>query len=148
MAAPFATPFKIPVDPTVTIAALLLLHAPPVIASVNWEKDPVQIFVIPVIAVGVVFIVTTAVDLQPDARVNVMVEVPVVTPFTIPVAEPMVATLGVLLVHVPPSALCNVVEDPTQAVNVPVIAGVGFTVIVLVVVFVNPLPSVIVTVYI
>ena len=76
-----------------------------------------------------------------------IVAVPVDTPFTTPLAEPMVAMVRLPLVHVPPSGLANVVVLPTHAVIVPVIAGVGFTVIVLVAVLVNPLPSVMVTVY-
>lgn len=55
-----------------------------------------------------------------------MVSVPAVTPATVPVDEPTVATAGLLLLHEPPPVLLNKVEvDPTHVLVVPVIAG-GF----------------------
>ena len=56
-------------------------------------------------------------------------------PVSNPVAEPMVATDVLLLLHVPPVvASINVVVAPAQIVVAPVIApGSGFTVIVVVV---------------
>lgn len=66
---------------------------------------------------------------------------PAERPFTIPVAIPTVATEVVLLVHVPPPVLLNVVVLPTQTLETPVIAdGSELTVIVFVVV--HPVPSV------
>ena len=64
-----------------------------------------------------------------------IVVVPANTPVTIPVEEPIVATVGVLLLHVPPVvASLNVVVEPSQTVNVPVIpAGDGLTVTIVVV---------------
>ncbi len=51
-----------------------------------------------------------------------MVEVPAATPVTIPDAEPIVATAGVLLLQVPPVVvLDNVVVAPMHVVSVPVI---------------------------
>ena len=58
-----------------------------------------------------------------------MVVVPAVTPETIPELVPIVATLVLLLIHVPPPVLDSVVVEPAHTVVVPVIAdGNGFTV--------------------
>jgi len=61
-----------------------------------------------------------------------MVAVPAETPVTMPVAEPTVATEGVLDVQVPPGvASARVVVPVTQTVKVPVMGAVvapGFTV--------------------
>lgn len=59
-----------------------------------------------------------------------MVAVPAATPATIPVAEPTVAVVGWLLLHVPAVVVVeSVIADPSQTVLSPVIAaGVGWTV--------------------
>jgi hypothetical protein len=59
-----------------------------------------------------------------------MVEVPEDTPVTMPLPVPTVATPVVLLDHTPPPAvLLNVIVDPTQTADDPVIgAGTGLTV--------------------
>jgi hypothetical protein len=59
-----------------------------------------------------------------------MVVVPPPAPVTRPVAEPMVATAVLLLIHSPlPVALVSVVVVASQIAKVPAIAtGVGFTV--------------------
>ena len=61
-----------------------------------------------------------------------MVAEPVVTPVTTPVPVPTVATLALLLVHVPPlAASASVVVCPWQMVEpTPVIGANTFTVIV------------------
>lgn len=63
-----------------------------------------------------------------------MFVVPAVNPVTTPDAEPIVATLVLLLVHRPPIVpLLNVVVDPSHTVVLPEIAtGVWFTVILIV----------------
>ena len=64
-----------------------------------------------------------------------MVDVPDVTPETIPELVPMVATLVLLLSHVPPPVLESVVVEPAQTVAVPAIAdGNGLTVTTVVVI--------------
>jgi len=85
-------------------------------------------------AAGAVFTVTTDVVIQPRT-LYVIVDVPDVIPFTVP--EVTVATAVLELVQIPPGvALDNVVELVGHTVNAPVIeAGVGFTVIVVVVEF-------------
>jgi hypothetical protein len=66
--------------------------------------------------------VTTTVEKQPVPREYVIVDVPAVTPVTVPV-EPTVATEVVLLDHVPPGILFpSEVVPPVQAEGVPVIA--------------------------
>ena len=58
-----------------------------------------------------------------------MVDVPPETPVTTPEPVPTVATLVVLLLHVPPPASVNEVVCPPQSVGEPVIAaGEAFTV--------------------
>lgn len=59
-----------------------------------------------------------------------MVVVPGATPVTMPVAEPIVAQPGLLLVHTPPEGeLVSVVLVPTQMVSVPEMPeGSGLTV--------------------
>ena len=55
-----------------------------------------------------------------------MFDVPTVRPETTPDEDPMVATVGALLLHVPPPvALNKFVVNPIQTLVVPVIAG-GF----------------------
>ena len=114
---------------TVAIAVLLLLHVPPP-ASLNVVVSPEQTVRLPKMAVGSGSTVTTAVIKQPvDDNVYVIVVVPTVPPFTIPVADPIVA-LVLLLVHVPPPvASLNVVVSPKHTLRSPSIAvGTGFTV--------------------
>ena len=55
---------------------------------------------------------------------------PAVIPVTIPVAEPMVAILGILLLQAPPvTASVSAVVAPAQTMPAPPIgAGAGFTV--------------------
>ena len=58
-----------------------------------------------------------------------MVDVPDAMAETMPELVPIVATLVLLLIHVPPPVLERVVVEPAQTVAVPVIAdGNGFTV--------------------
>jgi hypothetical protein len=71
------------------------------------------------------FTVTTFVTAQAAAGVNVTVEVPADTPLTMPVEMPTVATLVLLLDHVPdPAASESVVVFPLQTEAVPLIAAV------------------------
>jgi hypothetical protein len=64
-------------------------------------------------------------------------DVPPATPPTTPDEEPTVATVVVVLLHVPPAvALLSVIVDPWQTTGVPniAVADVTFTVVVAVVV--------------
>ncbi len=69
VALPEATPVTIPLVPTVATAVLLLLHAPPVVASAKVVVSSGQTDAVPVIAAGFAFVVNIAVTRQPVARV-------------------------------------------------------------------------------
>jgi hypothetical protein len=63
VAVPAATPVTIPVEPTVAIVVLLLLHVPALVASAKPVVNPVHTTFVPVIAAGNGFTVTVAVTL-------------------------------------------------------------------------------------
>ena len=79
---------------------LLVLHVPPVLASVSMVVKPTHTFIMPVIATGNGFTDMTDVIKQPVGNLYVIVDVPTILPVTIPVAEPISALL-LLLLHVP-----------------------------------------------
>jgi hypothetical protein len=132
IAVPTVTPVTIPVDePMVATDVLLLLHVPPPVALDNVVVAPTQTDNVPVIAAGNEFTVTTLVAAHPvTGSVYDIVDVPAVIPETTPVPEPTVATVIVVLLHVPPLvALLNDVVDPAHTDAVPVTgAGNGLTV--------------------
>ena len=146
---PGLTPYTIPVvDPTVPIATLLLLHVPvppEAVGSANDTLRPVHTDPGPVMAPakGDTFTVTTkVVNADPHealVSVKVIIVVPPLTPYTIPVVAPTVPTPGLLLVHapVPPDAVAslNAMVKPVHTVLGPVIVpatGDTFTVILVV----------------
>ena len=94
--------------------------------------DPTQTFNVPVI-VGCAFTVTVAVFGHPLLLVYVITLVPGLTPVTTPalltVATPVLEDVhGLTAAGVPEPV--NVVVDPAQTFNIPVIAGCALTVIV------------------
>ena len=101
---PAVTPLTIPVEPTVAVA-LLLLHVPPPIPSVNMIDELTHTLAAPVIlpafgsGLTTIDLIAIAVP-QPLVTEYPIVSVPAVTPVTIPV-EPTVA-VALLLLHVPP----------------------------------------------
>jgi len=119
-------------DPTVAIVVLLLLHVPPPVRSPNGVVFPEHTDSVPVILCGPGFTVTVAVVAQPAVDVYVMIALPpgFAPPVKDPEVDPMVATVVLLLLHVPPdNGSPNGVVDPAHSDKVPVIApGVGFTV--------------------
>ena len=123
-----APPVTMPDDePTVATAVVPLTHVPPAGTSLNAVVRPAHTVSVPEIAAGNELTVTTAVLIQPVGSVYVIVSIPGVTPFTIPV-EPMVA-FPLLAIQVPPPASDNVVVRPRHTVSDPEIAfGNGFTV--------------------
>ena len=127
---PVVTPETLPVVPTVAMAVLLLVHAPPDNVLVNKLLVPRQTFALPDIAEGDVFTVTFRKLLQPAAEVYVMTVVPAATPFIMPDVSPMVAVPVAPLVHVPlPVASVRVVLVPVHTLLDPAIAaGVANTV--------------------
>jgi hypothetical protein len=129
---PETTPVTTPEDdPTVAVAAALLVHDPPLIELANVVVDPAQTVAVPDIvpadAEGV--ILTEVVTTQPVEAINEMVAVPERTPVTIPVVEPIVAIVVFALDHVPELVLLSVVVPPTHVPAAPVIdPGAAFTV--------------------
>lgn len=99
---------------------VLVVQVPPP-ASVSAVVDPTQTTAVPVIVEGKGLTVTTAVVVQPELKVYVIVEVPAATPETSPVPEPTVATVEVLVVQEPPPASLSAVVLDGQTVSVPVI---------------------------
>ena len=132
MVLPAAAPVTIPAVPIVAFA-VLLLHVPPLISSVNVVVDPTHTLFIPLAEpiVGDWFTVTTTPAAQPVAAI---VYDMVVTPATLPpLTIPLVPTDpvdGALLVQAPPAvaSLRLVVAPPEHTLAVPRIAVIGFTV--------------------
>jgi len=118
-----------PLAPIVATAVLLLVHMPPVVASLNVIVDALHITVVPRIAdIGATL--TVAVDLQPvDVTRYVIVPVPDETPVTIPDSEPTEALVEVLLLQTPPAvASLSVTVPPTHTdAGAPMIGVIGFT---------------------
>jgi hypothetical protein len=130
LAVPAATPVTIPEASTEAVAVLEEDHEPPVVAHARVIVPPAHADPVPVMAAGIAYTLTIAVTVVP-ANEYVMVDVPADIPITTPLAEPIVATAGVLLLHEPPVALlANVVVAPIQVVSVPVIGeeNAAFTV--------------------
>ena len=127
---PILTPVTIPVPLTVATGTLLLIHVPPLVASVRAAVPPRQMLTGLVGRIGEdAFTVTTAVAMHPVDAMQVIVAVPVVTPLTIPEVTPTVATDVLLLLQVtPPVELESAVVPPVHTVLVPEMAGLGFIV--------------------
>lgn len=129
VAVPEPNPEIIPVDPADAIVGTLLLHMPPAGDPVSDSVDPVQIEEPPVMT-GVIFIVIALVAMQLPT-VYVIVTAPATRPITVPV-EPTVATVVLLLLHVPPAGEPESNTGlPLHAVTLPDIDAAGLTVIVL-----------------
>ena len=126
---PTETPETIPEAPTVASSVLLLVHVPPVVVLPSAVFSPMQTVAVPVIAAGKGLTVTAIVLKQPFGPVYVIMELPPMLPVTVPAAF-TVATLGLLLLHVPPVvASPNEVVAPAHNTEVPVTsAGSVFTV--------------------
>lgn len=127
---PAATPITSPVEEMVAAPGVLLVHTPPVVASVNVIVEPTHTLDAPEIAAGTGLTVTKNVFAQPVPSVYVIMAVPGETPVTSPVPDPMVATLRLPLLHVPPAdTSLRFVVNPTHTYADPVIAaGSGLTV--------------------
>ena len=135
---------------TVPTPVLLLLQVPvppDAVVLLNVMHDPVHTDAAPVIvpAMGdtftVIFVVVVAVPHEALVSVYVIVVVPTPMPPTMPVADPIVPTPGLLLLHVPvpPDAdgSLNVMVEPTHTALRPLInpaAGDMFTVTFIVVI--------------
>jgi hypothetical protein len=131
---PVDTPVTIPVPlPAVAIVLSLLLHTPPVVASLNVMFAPAHTVVGPVIAAvpvttEIVYVATAV----PQLLVTVynMVSIPADTPVT----NPPLVTVAVplLALHTPPvAASVSVADVPIVTVDTPDIVpafGIGLTV--------------------
>jgi len=128
---PGTKPVTIPVPEIVASAELLLVHVPPVVASLNGVEAPAQILSDPEIGVGDGFTVAITVVKQLVGKMYVINAVPGVTPLTTPAPVPTVATERLPLAHVPvPKSLKDVVA-PAHMEAVPDIdEGNGLTVII------------------
>ena len=125
VAVPAATPDTMPDVPMVATPVLLLAHVPPLVVDDKVVVEPAHTEVVPVITAGSALTVYTAVPTQPPLTVYEMVVVPAAKVVTTPVPDTIVATLVLLLVHVPPLVgLLSVLPLPTHAANVPVMVGV------------------------
>ena len=126
---PAVDPVTMPVEDPIKALLLLLFHVPPDGVEFNAVVKPAHTAAMPVIEEGFAFTVTTAVLRQPVLSVYVIVDVPAVEPVTIPVDEPIVALLLLLLQTPPDGVEFNVVVKPAHTLSVPVIEeGLGLTV--------------------
>ena len=126
LATPAAPPVTTPVDAsTAAIVALLLLHVPPEVADESVEVAPTHTDVVPERMPGAGFTVRMAEVTQPvEVSVKLITELPPSSAVTAPVAEPIIATEPLLLLHVPaPDEFVSVVVLPEQSVSVPEIAA-------------------------
>jgi hypothetical protein len=130
--APGATPVTIPLTkPTVATEGLALVHVPPGVASFNVVVEPTHVCVVPVMAAGMGFTVKVVAVVHPVSVTVYPIEVvPSASVVTMPVADPIVAVVGTLLVHVPPGVgSIRVTVAPRQAPPGPMIFnGNGLTV--------------------
>jgi hypothetical protein len=107
---------------------LLLLHVP-LLASLNVAVALAHNDVVPAIGLIEPATVTVVVLMQPEASVYVTEELPTLTPVAIPVVDPTVAMLVLLLLHVPPAeASYKVVIPPAHTLPFPVIGSIALTV--------------------
>jgi len=125
----------------VPIVVLLLLHTPPVTASLSVVESFMHTSAVPPIADGVRLTVTVVIAAQPVAPSTYeIVAAPAAPPVTVPVA-PTVAIPVTLLLHVPPLvASANVVVAPVHTAVPPVMIN-GDGLIVRIFVTVQPVPN-------
>jgi len=124
-------PVKNPVPSMLPVAGALLAHVP-LPDSPSSVEDPSQTLRVPDMGAGLGFTVSAAVVLQPvTSKVYVISVVPPEgdTPVADPLEDPMVATAGLALVHVPVPPSVSEVDAPGQTCSVPETGpGAGFTV--------------------
>ena len=97
---PPATPVTTPLEvPTVAIEVLLLFQVPPVEELLRVMVFPAHTVLLPVMGELLIVIDWLAGELHPVEYI--ILEAPLATPVTIPVAEPTVAIAVLLLLQVP-----------------------------------------------
>lgn len=127
VAVPALIPVTIPVLLIVATLVLLLVHTPPD-DGVKLVVAPSQMATVPVIvATGFACTISSedCGETQPVAdEININLTVPIFIPVTIP-ALVTCATVGFVLVQVPPEVGDNVVVEPIHIGLLPVISEVG-----------------------
>ena len=115
-----------PVALIVATLLLLLYHTPPLVGD-NMVVYPIHKSCVGTLIIGLAITVTVleGLEIQPVVLfVKVKVTVPAFTPTTYPALETVAIEL-LLLSHVPPVEGDNVVVEPTQIEEAPVIEAVG-----------------------
>ena len=115
-------------EPSTVILVLVVLHVPPVVASVNATVAPVHTEAAPVMVDGSGLTVRIPVTEQPETP-YMSVVVPAITPETIPEVLPTVAIAALPVVQVPPLTSSLIIAvPPRQTVSVPfIVGGAAFT---------------------
>ena len=141
MAVPAVPPVIFPLASTLAVLLLLLLHAPPVTASVNAVLLPAHTLAVPASGNGVRFTVTMALAAQPVAvTTKEMVAVPAAPPVTVPVPVTVAIPVALLLQVPPVVPSASAIVFPAHMAMPPLMAsGAGFTLSIFVTV--QPLPS-------
>lgn len=116
-------------EPTVAIAVLPLVQAPPGVASVRVVVKPIHCRLAPLMAAGVRFTESVRDTEQPVPSEYTIVVVPGSRPVAAPVVTSILAIVVADDVHVPPGTLLpRPTVAPWHTAVAPVIGpGVGFT---------------------
>ena len=131
---PAAIPVTTPVVPSIVALGVVLVQAPPRVASNRVVVAPSHNTSVPPIAAGVEPTVITIVVAQPTAVVYVLRAVPIATAVATPLVPSIVTTPSLLLQLPPVMSSLRLSVPPTHTGPLPVIAsGMGLTVIVVVV---------------
>ena len=143
VAVPVLKPGTAPVALFAVMSVLPVLHVPPDTLSLRFITEPVHTPPSPVIMAGIRFTVTVLYVVQPVLKLYSIVSIPADPAITIPV-EPIVATIILLLLHMPPDTLStNDIDVPAQVADtVPVITAGEANIVMCTVVVSDAHPSV------
>ena len=123
VAVPAVAPVTTPVVAPIVKSVPVVLQLPPGVPSATVIIEPSHTAVGPVITAGSGFTVMIAVVAQPVPIEYVMIEVPVVTPNTRPLLDPIVAIPVDPLIHVPP--VVGSVSVPVRPIHIDVLPVIG-----------------------
>ena len=123
VAVPVVTPVTTPVAEPIVTSLPDVLQLPPGVPSATVIIEPSHTAVGPVITAGSGFTGMVAVVAQPVPIEYVIIEVPVVTPNTTPLLDPMVAIPVEPLIHVPP--VVGSVSVPIRPIHIDVLPMIG-----------------------
>jgi hypothetical protein len=135
VALPATPPVTTPLDvPTVATDVLFVLHVPPAVASLSVIFEPEHTDEAPDMVPGAPITVIVVVTALPQPVEYEITALPAITPVTMPVPEPTVAVVVLLLLHVPLVVeLLNVMIEVEHTIVAPdIVPGAARTVIVLV----------------